>query len=182
MQNQATQNIHFLPFDPEWIDHLIDYLNNLSLETQKRFGPHAFTRQAVLEKYNNPSQFKLYLSINKGNEEIIAYTIVKLGWLDFDRTRLSSYGLHQEKHDCTVAPSVADQWQGRGIGSVFFNFLVDQLITEFKIRRIILWGGVQADNNKAIGFYKKLGFRKLGEFNHNGKNFDMILELGTSSY
>ena len=81
------------------------------------------------------------------------------------------------KKDCTMAPSVADKWQSRGLGSTFFQYVANQLKTAEKLERIILWGGVQSTNNKAIGFYRKLGFRVLGEFTHNGNNFDMALDL-----
>jgi len=45
------------------------------------------------------------------------------------------------------------------------------------IRRIILWGGVQAGNEKAVRYYLKHGFRTSGQFEHNGNNFDMILDI-----
>ncbi|TAE53568.1 MAG: GNAT family N-acetyltransferase, partial [Bacteroidetes bacterium] len=44
-------------------------------------------------------------------------------------------------------------------------------------RRIILWAGVQGDNEKAKQFYRKQGFRTLGQFDFHGLNYDMVLEL-----
>lgn len=45
-------------------------------------------------------------------------------------------------------------------------------------KRIILWGGVQAGNEKAVSYYLKHGFRTVGQFEHNGNNYDMILDCG----
>ena len=45
------------------------------------------------------------------------------------------------------------------------------------VNRIVLWGGVQATNEKAVNFYKKHGFIELGHFEHNGSNVDMVKDL-----
>ena len=45
-------------------------------------------------------------------------------------------------------------------------------------KNLVLWGGVQATNYRAVHFYKKLGFQTIGSFWHDGKdNFDMVLPL-----
>ena len=43
-------------------------------------------------------------------------------------------------------------------------------------RRTGLWGGVQCNNEKAVNFYLKHGFRILGQFEYNGWNYDMVLD------
>ena len=50
---------------------------------------------------------------------------------------------------------------------------LSDLVTN-KIERIILWGGVQMDNERAINYYKKIGFETIGQFTYNGENYDMI--------
>lgn len=53
-----------------------------------------------------------------------------------------------------------------------------EVARQFGKKRIILWGGVLKDNVQAIGFYKKVGFKSVGEFTHNGLNkIDMIKEI-----
>lgn len=167
--------LRFIPFEPSQVDALFIYLKKLNHESKKRFGPHPFTKQAIINSYNDKNN-RLYLAIAE-DDEIVAYTIVKLGWVDFDTQRLLSYGLFPELSDCTLAPSVADDWQSKGVGSVFLEYIIDHLKSIEHIKRIILWGGVQSTNKKAIGYYKKFGFKKLGDFEHNGNNFDMMLEL-----
>jgi diamine N-acetyltransferase len=45
-------------------------------------------------------------------------------------------------------------------------------------RHIVLWGGVQAANEKALNFYKKQGYQQMGDFWLNGlQNLDMIKTL-----
>jgi ribosomal protein S18 acetylase RimI-like enzyme len=90
---------------------------------------------------------------------------------------LQSYGINPDSNtDCTFAPSVADEWQGIGIGNALFQFILTE-IKELGIKRIILWGGVQADNDRAKNYYNKNGFKTLGQFEYNGLNYDMILNI-----
>jgi hypothetical protein len=48
---------------------------------------------------------------------------------------------------------------------------------EIETNRIILWGGVQVENKKAVGYYLKNGFSILGQFEYNGANYDMVLDI-----
>jgi len=94
-----------------------------------------------------------------------------------DRERYLSYGMElKHQSDCEFAPSVADAWQSCGIGNAMFQFILEEL-KKTDIQRIVLWGGVQADNEKAVNYYLKHGFKQIGQFTHNGENFDMVLEI-----
>jgi diamine N-acetyltransferase len=158
-------------------DKLFDYLHHLGPETKKRFGPHMFDKKSIIDFYENAGKHRGYIAQDTGTLEIIAYSIIKIGYLEHDSSRLRSYGLTLDnKTDCAFAPSVADQWQSIGLGNSLFNFILSNLKTN-KTKRIILWGGVQCDNYKAVNFYIKNGFRTLGQFEYNGLNYDMILEI-----
>jgi len=159
-------------------DELVDYFHRFSPETVKRFGPHRFDKQSIIEVYDHSTDYKGYIAKDYEKSEIIAYSIIKTGYLEHDNSRLQSYGLLPDKTtDCIFAPSVADDWQSLGVGNSLFNFILSDLKAD-GIKRIILWGGVQSDNVKAINYYIKNGFRIVGEFQYNGPNYDMILELG----
>jgi ribosomal protein S18 acetylase RimI-like enzyme len=159
------------------IDFLCSYLQHLSPDTLNRFGPHRFDKQSINEVYTNPDQYTGYIATDHETSEIIAYSVIKTGYLEHDRYRLQSYGLTlDEKTDCTLAPSVADPWQSQGVGNSLFLFMLADLKAK-GIKRIILWGGVQSDNQKALNYYLKNRFRILGEFEYHGRNFDMILEI-----
>jgi diamine N-acetyltransferase len=158
-------------------DILFSYLEKLSEETKKRFEPHAFDKNAIIDFYAHVNNNIGFIAYDADNEEIIAYSIIKMGFLEADNIRLKGYGLEQNhKTDCTFAPSVADAWQSTGIGTGIFKFIISELKTT-EIKRIILWGGVQATNEKAINYYKKNGFKILRQFFHNVENYDMALDI-----
>jgi GNAT superfamily N-acetyltransferase len=159
-------------------DKLVDYFHRLSPDTVKRFGPHRFDKQSIIELYDHSADYKGYIAKYTETSQIVAYSIIKTGYLEHDYSRLQSYELIPDKTtDCTFAPSVADDWQSLGVGNSLFNFILSDLKAD-GIKRIILWGGVQSDNGKAVNYYIKNGFRIVGEFQYNGPNYDMILELG----
>lgn len=161
---------------PSDFDALLFYLHHLSPETKSRFGPHAFDADAVIEFYHHPDVTGFVATaINRPG--IIAYAIIKKGLLNHERERLINYqypGI--ENNGCTYAPSVADDWQGKGIGTLMFNHILNDCRQNF-VNKIILWGGVQSTNEKALQFYKKLGFVSMGQFEYNGPNEDMLLEI-----
>ncbi|HMS70608.1 MAG: GNAT family N-acetyltransferase [Saprospiraceae bacterium] len=156
-------------------ENLCKYFDNLSLDTKRRFGPHAFDLQSVSDYYDTDKNIG-YIAVDILSQSIVAYFIIKKGYLDHDRNRYQSYGINlDESTDCTFAPSVADAWQSCGLGNILFHFVLND-IKEYHIKRVILWAGVQADNEKAIRFYLKNNFQLLGEFDYNGKNLDMLLQ------
>jgi ribosomal protein S18 acetylase RimI-like enzyme len=158
-------------------DQLVNYLHGLSAETKNRFGPHPFDLLSIKYFYEPHNQNTGYIARDNETQAIIAYSIVKSGYLEHDSYRLQSYGLHlSHETDCTFAPSVADAWQSQRIGNSLFLFILKNLQSS-GIKRIILWGGVQSNNEKAVQFYKKHGFRILGGFEYNGPNYDMIMDI-----
>lgn len=155
---------------------LLDYLQQLSPATRKRFGPHPFDEAAILRFYADPFDVWGFLAKSAETGAIVAYAPVKRGYLEHDRLRLEAYGLSLNQHtDCTFAPSVADAWQGLGLGGQLFDFIQTELQV-CGIQRMILWGGVQASNVPALRFYEKMGFRVLGAFEYEGENWDMVKE------
>lgn len=162
---------------PEDVHPLAEYLSLLGPVTRIRFGPHGFDPDDLSSVYGPPSLYTGYIALEKQTQRIIAYAVVKKGFLAHDTHRLQSYGLIlSEETDATFAPSVADDWQGRGLGVALFNYIKSDL-SQQSIRRIILWGGVQASNAHAVGYYQKLGFTTLGAFEYQGSNFDMMLTI-----
>lgn len=171
-----NQAIVIRKLEPTDINALVAYLQQLSPETKSRFGPHAFDKETVAYFYQNPGMAG-FIAEEMASGNIIAYAIIKTGYLQHDSHRLQSYGLQLDGHtDCTFAPSVADAWQGAGIGGHLFAYILGWL-RQNNIRRIILWGGVQAGNERAVHYYQNKGFSKLGGFEYNGWNYDMILAI-----
>lgn len=160
-------------------DKLFIYLQHLSEYTKKRFGPHLFDRRSIIDVYSNTNFYSGYIAIDIESADIIAYAIIKMGYLEHDALRLQSYGVMlSSKTDCTFAPSVADAWQGYGVGNSLFQFILSDLKAT-DVKRIILWGGVQIGNEKAVNYYKRNGFKTLGQFYYNGENYDMVLDVSS---
>jgi GNAT superfamily N-acetyltransferase len=178
MTANTTNNrpVEVRPLNENDLDNLVIYLNKLKPETVKRFGPHGFDKQSVSELFLATDQYKGYIAIDTETSEIVAYAVIKIGFLEHDSFRLQSYGITPDPvTDCTFAPSVADDWQSQGLGNLMFGFIVNDL-KSIGIKRIILWGGVQGSNQRAVNYYLRNGFRNLGQFEYNGLNYDMILE------
>lgn len=172
---KTRQEIELRELSPTDFGKLSSYLSLLSPETKKRFGPHAYDLNSILDFYKQHEN-RAFIALNT-KDEIIGYAIMRTGFLDHDSKRLSNYGLELSKeHDSTFAPSVADAYQSQGVGQLVFEYIL-QVIETLPIKRIILWGGVQKENEKAVNFYRKKGFKAIGEFEYHGWNIDMVLEL-----
>jgi GNAT superfamily N-acetyltransferase len=159
--------------------HLLEhYLAGLSQQTRNRFGPHQFDSASLHSIFHDQTSHKGFIAIETETGRIIAYAIVRMGFLPHDAPRLETYELHlHPRTDATYAPSVADEWQGKGLGILLFQYMLEYLQQE-GIQRIILWGGVQASNEKAVRYYQRLGFHTLGAFEYHGMNLDMIYHTG----
>jgi diamine N-acetyltransferase len=172
-----TKQIFLRRLESADFNKLYYYLQNLSEATKKRFGPHQFDLLSIRNFYANSNMHIGYIAIDIASTEIVAYAIIKIGYLAHDCSRLESYGLAlNHKTDCTYAPSVADEWQSCGVGNSIFQFILSNLKAT-EVKRIILWGGVQLDNEKAVNYYKKNDFKTLGQFYYRGDNYDMILDI-----
>ncbi len=113
---------------PEDFTILHNYLEQLSIETRQRFGPHRFDLPSIIEQYADPDKYLGYIAIDNSTGNVVAYSIVKKGILAHDRERLQSYGLHLDDiSDYTFAPSVADDWQGKGVGQFVFRYICSEL-------------------------------------------------------
>ncbi len=157
-------------------DSLFSYLQALSPQSKKRFGPHPFDFDTVSAVLHDTGKYIAYGAFCIKTNELIAYSLIKYGYNSFDKDRYIKYGIKLcGTTDCTYAPSVADAWQNQKIGSKVYSFMLNDLPLHFK--RIILWGGVQDDNAIAVAFYQRKNFSLLGEFEHNGNNYDMMLNI-----
>jgi diamine N-acetyltransferase len=154
---------------------LAGYLGNLGEATRRRFGPHPYNLSSLSDFYHTSRNIG-FIAVDPDGT-IVSYAVIRIGYLDHDQPRLESYGLKPDPlTDACFAPSVSDQWQSLGMGDLMLSYILDEL-RAMGIRRLILWGGVQADNEKAINYYLKNGFRALGQFEYYGLNLDMMLEV-----
>ncbi|NWF69379.1 MAG: GNAT family N-acetyltransferase [Chloroflexi bacterium] len=156
------------------------YFEGLSAETRRRYGPHPLTadeaeRLCATIAVHDTLRFVALLPGE--TPEIVAYFILVLGVRDNEIARYAGYGEPLDPaRDCTFAPSVADAYQGRGLGSLLMPPLLDAA-QRLGRRAIVLMAGTQATNARAIAFYRKFGFEHIGDFQTEIANHDMILYL-----
>ncbi len=173
-----NKNLHIIQLVAKTdAQEISNYLQRLSAATKKRFAPHPDDSNAIEDLYLSSKHFIGYIVRTANDQQIIAYAIVKIGCIEHDLPRLASYRLQLNPFsDCSFAPSIADEWQGKGIGNILLNYIKNDLTTK-GIRRIFLWGGVQKSNEGALKYYKRNGFYILGEFSFQVVNIDMLLTL-----
>jgi ribosomal protein S18 acetylase RimI-like enzyme len=155
------------------------YFNGLSDETRQRFGPHPLDQATANQLCATLNYAETLPFVVVDHDQIIAYIILLPGLKDFDAVRFeqAGYPLAADK-DCTIAPSVADAYQNRGLGKCATR----QAITVAKRldrRWLILLGGTQASNARAVHFYHKLGFETISTFEYpvGVLNYNMRLGL-----
>lgn len=176
-------SVLFRPVLPSDATILGDYFLSLSDQTKQRYGPHGFDRETAEElitTMDHAQTLRMIATVPSGvAEHVIAYIILILGIREEDAARYELLNLPLDADtDCTLAPSVADAHQSKGLGSMLLKHL-QQVARQLGRKRMVLWGGTQATNARAIHYYHKHGFQTVGEFQeppgHN--NYDMIMEL-----
>ena len=154
------------------------YFDGLSDGIRKLYGPHPLNSEYAAKLCSQIDYAVSLRFVAEVGAEIQAYFILDLGVRDRDVARYSEHGRSLEpRESCTFAPSVADAHLSSGIGSALMPLILEAT-RRLGRRRLILMGGVRADNPRAQHFYRKFGFERVGEFHAGGvDNIDMMLTL-----
>jgi len=152
------------PLQPGDEAELADFLQRLSPQT-RRFSAYASydlaMARALCEAIARYDKLRFIAVIGS---RVVALLEFSFGIVAEDRERFQNYGIElDERTDCRFGPCIADEYQNRGVGSALLPFMLD-IARRFGKRRLILWGGVLADNQRAIRYYEKNGFHLLGRF------------------
>jgi len=179
---RSGEPITLRPLQPDDAIRLGDYFRSLSAETRARYGPHPFdqeTANAICARIATDDVLRITAIVAQdADTRIIGYFLLKRGVWEGDSKRYEALGIPlASATDCTLAPSVSDDYQNLGLGSILMGHVL-QIARRIGRKRMVLWGGVQATNSRAVHFYTKAGFRKVGEFFNDKPNLDMILDLG----
>jgi ribosomal protein S18 acetylase RimI-like enzyme len=176
-QNGKTVNIRSLTAGDA--NQLFNYLQQLSPESRSVFEPHPFDQQTIDNICEHPdNETQRFIAAEESAHIIVAYMLIKQGMVAGDQQR---YAERNQFYDpgttVTYAPSVADAWQGSGLGTAMLTIIENEL--KYKgMLHIVLWGGVQTSNQKAVNFYKKNGYQMIASFRHDDKdNYDMVKPL-----
>jgi len=176
IQTQSGLNVTFRPIAPGDRLSLGTYFLSLSDFTKSMYGPHDFdqdTADKLCSEHDNGKSIRLIATIpeletkfgfDAGSEKVIAYFILQLGVPDDEIARYRELGISLDPQgDCLIAPSVADDFQNQGIGSPLMNAAFD-FARQLGRRYMLLMGGVYQDNERAVHYYRKMGFREAGSF------------------
>lgn len=143
------------------------YFEALSPATRGHFGPHPLDRStaAALCTAIDCGRELRWVAVKEGADtELIAYFILMWSVTVYETARYADRGIALSSDlDCTFAPSVADRYQNVGLGG---QMLVPLLAIARRLgrRHMVLLGGTHADNARAIAFYRRHGFQKVGTF------------------
>ena len=171
--------VMFRPLLPEDSQLLGDYFQSLSAETRQRFGPHPLDRSTADQLCATLNYAEVLRLIVVTTDQVIAYFILQLSVTEHEQRRYAERGLSLDPAtDCTCAPCVADAYQAQGVGSAVMPLVVD-VARRLGRRWLVLLGGTQASNQRALHFYRKHGFQTVGTFEYPAGilNEDMRLAL-----
>ncbi len=177
--------IQFRPLRPDDRTRLFEYFQGLSAETRYLYHPHPFTEEYAerLCAQNGAEQTVRMIALreHEASSPALAYVILDFGLSAEDMQRYRGYDVQLERPICRIGPSVSDACRGRGLGTVLMEAL-GRIALRFGCTRIILLGGVFTINERAIGFYQKVGFRKMGRYGieEGPESWDMMKELRPS--
>jgi ribosomal protein S18 acetylase RimI-like enzyme len=159
------------------------YLLDLSEKTQRRFRPHPLgraTAEALCAHIDFTNTIRLVATSRSGSQEkIIAYFMLQLGVREAELERYRKAGITLDPtSDCTLAPSVADAYQDQGLGSLMMRHLIS-IAHRLGRKHMVLLSGTHETNPRAIHFYEKHSFTKIGTFEKppGFDNYDMMLKL-----
>ena len=129
----------------------------LSRETVRVYVPHPVDQQTANRLCTDPYS---------------AHTLRMLGIVDGEHAPRSSPNSSSTSVSTNPTPGAIKRAACRSMAHLL------PLLRRLERRRLALVGGVRGDNPRAIHFYEKFGFAKVGEFqSREVVSFDMIAEL-----
>jgi diamine N-acetyltransferase len=181
---ESGMTFTFRPLSGSDAKTLADYFNALSPQTRVYFQPHALdaaTAKTICGQLDHDTMLRMVAIAKRGeSEQIIAYFVVPMSVGEHECARLQASGVRVDQAvACSFAPSVVNGFQSRGVASAIMPELLD-ILRRAGRRQVVLLGGTQANNLRAVNFYTKFKFEVVGEFEHPPgiQNYDMVLLLG----
>ncbi|MBI2517285.1 MAG: GNAT family N-acetyltransferase [Opitutae bacterium] len=143
------------------------FLEKLGTTTRSFFGPHPLTApEAARLCAAQPERDALRLVVAEPGGRIVAYFILELGLRAEDAQRLAARGQPLDPATAvTLAPVVADDYQNTGVAGAAFPSVVEEARATGRTH-LVLMGGTQERNARAVRFYLREGFTPHGRFEY----------------
>lgn len=158
---------------------IVQFYSALSNSSKALFAPHDFTTEYLSDHILDNSNYVTIIAKNSITKAVVGYAVSQLWIFDYDIIRWKNYDFEinntQKKYAC-FAPSVLDEFQHLGIGSMLLSE-TKVVLSRLNFVNMILWGGVKCNNIAALKFYLKNNFILMGHFEYNGGNYDMCLKI-----
>ena len=180
LQIQSGEKITLRPLLHSDIEGLTSFLENLSTETRRLSTFDGYNKVTATGFCDAISKYdKLRFVLENQNREIVGLIEFTLDIPQNVIDTYTTYGITLDtENTCRFGPTLADKYQSQGLGSLMFPYVV-KIAKLLGKKNIILYGGVFADNFRAIKYYEKSGFKIAGEYNNDegDETIDMILSI-----
>lgn len=176
--DHTDNSFNFRPLQTGDAARLAAYFAGLSAATRARFGPHPLTavHAFALCAATEPAVVR-YVLLTTDEHAIVGYFILDFGPAPHEALRYAEQGIRLETgRDPVFAPSIADDYQNTGLASAVMPHIIGAARAR-GARSLVLMGGTQASNARAIAFYEKHGFVRCGGYWTDQYNYDMRLVL-----
>lgn len=157
-------------------DSIVNFYQQLQEVTRRLYAPHPMDRETILQQMAD-SNYIMLLSFEE--KDLAGYQVFLKVAFPWERDRYRQYGIALNQHTASYAPVLGDGYQGKGAGTLMLTQALP-FLKNAGITQLILWGGVQCANIRAVNFYLKNGFRIVGYFEWEGANYDMISTIDGS--
>lgn len=148
------------------------FFESLGARSRSRFRPHALDPETTRLVVAAPGRSTLRLVVTEGSL-IVAYFILEPQVSEHEIGRFREQGITLEPgRDFMFAPAVSDRLHNTGIASDVMPHLL-RLARAAGARSLVLMGGTQATNPRAIAFYEKFLFKRHGGYQTEVFNHDM---------
>jgi len=180
LQTQTGEKITLRPLLHSDIDGLTSFLENLSTETRRLSTFDSYDKVTATDLCNAISKYdKLRFILENQKEEIMGLIEFTMDIPENVIDQYTGYGITLDiDNTCRFGPTLSDEYQSQGLGNLLFPYIL-KIAKLLGKKHIMLYGGVLADNTRAINYYQKHGFKIAGEFNNEDgiENLDMILSF-----
>lgn len=173
------EKVVFRPLAHSDVTMLAAFLEGLSPVTRERSTFDSYDMkcaQELCEAINKYDKLRFVCIVgHAASQRIIGLLELSFGIPPSDLKRYREAGINlSEDTDVRFGPTLADDWQGKGLGTMAFEKIVE-IVDSCAKKRILLWGGVLESNTPAVKYYKKLGFETVGTFDKDGiRHLDML--------